>query len=149
MKPLSTPRIALLASQLAEALMTAALCAGEIRDAVLADLGDEAASRLSPARSDRQQRPLLDETTMCVVWNGVTLHLGHTVAFRLLNRLARRPNQYVAHHDLLQDVWHGDSRAITTIRSSVRHLQGKLRAGGMTELAAAIRGHNGHYILEL
>ena len=32
---------------------------------------------------------------------------------------------------------------------SDRRLHGKLRAGGMAELAASIRGHNGRYILEM
>ena len=156
MTPQTTRRIAVLTSQLADTLTTAALCTEEIRAAILAELGDDdvayagrAEFRLSPATSDHQQRPLLDESTMCVVWKGVSLHLGHTVTFRLLSRLARRPNQYVTHLDLLQDVWDGEDREITTIRSSIRHLQGKLRAGGMPELAAAIRGHNGRYILDM
>lgn len=156
MTPQTGRRVAILTSQLAETLMTAALCAEEIRAAVLAELDDDGGSTclldrhgLAPAQPDDQQRPLLDESTMCVIWRGITLHLGHTLAFRLLRRLARRPNQYVTHLDLLQDVWDGEEREITTIRSTVRNLQGKLRAGGMGELAAAIRGHNGRYILKL
>jgi len=49
----------------------------------------------------------------------------------------------VTHLDLLEDVCDGEDRETTTIRSTVRHLQQKLRAGGMPELAAAIRGRNG------
>lgn len=156
MTPETARRVVLLTRQLADTIMTAALCAEEIRAAVLADLDGDgghpaqaAAVHLSPAQSDHQQRPVLDESTLCVIWRGTSLHLGHTLAFRLLDRLARRPNQYVTHLDLLQDVWDGDAREITTIRSTVRHLQSKLRAGGMPELAAAIRGHNGRYILRL
>ena len=83
--------------------MVASLCAEAISDAVLADLGDDRVAgaghsgfRLSPAKLADQHRPLLDESTMCVVWNGLSVHLGHTVAFRLLARLAycghRRPD---------------------------------------------------------
>jgi len=156
MSPATARRIALLTNQLAETLMTAALCAEEIRTAVLAELdggGPGLADRPGPALvspgSNGRHRPLLDESTMCVVWDDKNVHLGHTIAFRLLARLARRPNQYVTHLDLLEDVWDGEDRETTTIRSTVRHLQRKLRAGGMPELAAAIRGHNGRYMLEL
>lgn len=156
MSPATAHRIALLTNQLAETLMTAALCAEEIRAAMLAEfdgdgpgLADCHAPVLAPLGSNSRHRPLLDESTMCVVWDGKTVHLGHTVAFRLLARLARRPNQYVTHLDLLEDVWDGEDREITTIRSTVRHLQRKLRAGGMPALASAIRGHNGRYMLEL
>jgi len=156
MSPATARRIALLTNQLAETLMTAALCAEEIRVAVLAEfdgdgpgLVDRPGFGLVPIGSNGHNRPLLDESTMCVVWDGKRVHLGHTVAFRLLARLARRPNQYVTHLDLLEDVWDGEDREVATIRSTVRHLQRKLRAGGMPNLAAAIRGHNGRYILEL
>lgn len=155
MSPATARRIALLTNQLAETLMAAALCAEEIRMAVLAELDgagpgmdDRSVPVLVPPGSNGQ-RPILNESTMCVMWNNKTVHLGHTVVFRLLARLARRPNQYVTHLDLLEDVWDGEDRETTTIRSTVRHLQRKLRAGGMPELAAAIRGHNGRYILEL
>jgi DNA-binding winged helix-turn-helix (wHTH) protein len=71
------------------------------------------------------------------------------MAFRVLERLSRRPNQFVTHHDLLQEVWEDELLELATIRSTVRHLRRRLCDGGMEDLANAIRGYNGRYILEL
>lgn len=149
-------RLTKLTSQLVETLMTAAICAEEIRteihaeldgsDTIIAGRWGEAALRNSPGIN---QRPILDQSTLCVTWNARSLHLGHTRAFWLLARLSRRPNQYVTHLELLHDVWDDENLATATIRSVVRHLRRRLRDGGMGELAAAIRGHNGRYILSL
>lgn len=146
-------RLNALASQLTEALMTAAICAREIQAAVRteideADVGhrsDESVSR----PSSPVERPLLDVSTLSVIWKRKTLHLGNTLAFRLLARLARCPNQYVTHLDLLRDVWEDEFTATATIRSLVRQLRRKLCGAGWTDLAAAIRGHHGRYILRL
>ena len=70
-------------------------------------------------------------------------------ARELLERLARCPNQYVTHLDLLRDVWEDEYTATATIRSLVRQLRRKLRGAGWADLAAAIRGHNGRYVLSL
>jgi hypothetical protein len=156
MTPDKVRRLDALASQLAEAVMTAAVCAQEIQAVVRTESNSDAHanpghcnSESAPCLTHHMQRPLLDESTLSVIWKGKTLHLGHTLAFRLLSRLARRPNQYVTHSQLLQDVWDDDDLATATIRSLVRELRRKLRGGGMTDLAAAIRGHNGRYILNL
>ena len=147
-------RLQQLASQLAETLMTAVICVEEIRGAVRPELDDDGQHDGPTVRSKANAgyitpRPLLSESTLTVSWKGRTLHLGHTVSYRLLDRLARRPNQYVTHLDLLRDVWDDEELATATIRSVVRHLRRRLRDGGMIELAQAIRGHNGRYILEL
>ena len=146
-------RLNVLAGQLAEALTTAAICAREIQAAVRteideADLGHRSDGFVSrPA--DPVERPQLDESTLSVIWRGKALHLGNTLAFRLLERLARRPNQYVTHLDLLRDVWEDEYTATATIRSLVRQLRRKLRGAGWVDLATAIRGHNGRYVLSL
>ena len=106
-------RLNALAGQLAEALMTAAICAREIQAAVRteideADLGHRP-DGFVPRPPDPVERPLLDESTLSVIWKGKTLHLGNTLAFRLLERLARCPNQYVTHLDLLRDVWEDEA----------------------------------------
>lgn len=56
-------------------------------------------------------------------------------------------NQYIAHHDLLHDVWEDDEWNKSTIRSVIRHSRVHLREGGMADLADAIQCHNGHYVL--
>ena len=155
MTPDKVRRLDALASQLSEALMTAAICAQEIHALVRTQIDSETHIGLgciangSAHFAQDKQRPLLDESTLSVIWNDKKLHLGHTLAYRLLARLARCPNQYVTHLDLIRDVWDDDDLATATIRSLVRELRRKLRSGGMTDLATAIRGHNGRYILML
>ena len=146
-------RLNALAGQLAEALMTAATCAHEIQAVARTEV-DEAGpghhpDGLVPRPPNLVERPLLDGSTLSVTWKGKALHLGNTLAFRLLERLARCPNQYVTHLDLLRDVWDDEFMATATIRSLVRQLRRKLRGAGWADLAAAIRGHNGHYVLGL
>jgi DNA-binding response OmpR family regulator len=140
-------RLDRLASQLAETLMTAAICAKELRSEVRAEMNKEL--RSVPAGETVNRRPLMSESTLSVLWNGKSLFLGHTVYFRLLERLSRRPNQFITHLDLLRDVWDDELLATATIRSGVRHLRQRLRAGGMGDLAKYILGHNGRYILEI
>jgi hypothetical protein len=156
MTPEKVRRLDKLASQLAEILMTVVICVQEIHSAVHSEIGDELPSEIDRFANgfafgfdQNKQRPLLDESTMSVIWNGKKVHLGHTLGFRLLERLARRPNQYVTHLDLLRDVWDDEELATASIRSQVRELRIKLRKGGMADLASAIRGHNGRYILVL
>ncbi|MSR55693.1 MAG: hypothetical protein EXS09_20790 [Gemmataceae bacterium] len=146
-------RMHALVTQLTEALMTAAICAQEIQVAVRTEIADaelgHSRNGMVPRPSDSMERPLLDESTLSVIWKGKTLRLGNTLTFRLLERLARCPNQYVTHLDLLRDVWEDELLSIASIRSLVRELRRKLSNGGLTELAAAIRGLNGHYVLSL
>src|SRR3954468_10271586 len=57
-------------------------------------------------------RPLIialhiDRDRLQVVFHGRTCVLGNTLPFKLLERLARRPNTYVTHEELLSDVWEG------------------------------------------
>jgi DNA-binding response OmpR family regulator len=145
-----------LVAQLEEALMTSAICVKEIRaeldlhDSLERGFSDlQGRGRNCPEARMKTPRPFLDQSTLSVSWRGKSLHLGHTRAFWLLSRLSRRPNQYVTHLDLLHDVWDDEELEVATIRSAVRHLRRRLRDGDMSELAEAIRGHNGHYILEL
>lgn len=156
MSPEQARKLNVLAGQLNEHLMTAAMCAQEICSVARTHIEGAAHAEpgrpvvgLTPNLAPPRQRPLIDESTLCVIWKGKSLHLGHTLAYRLLARLARRPNQYVTHLDLLRDVWDNEDLASATIRSLIRELRRKLRHGGMTDLATAIRGHNGRYMLEL
>ncbi len=158
MTPDTVRRLAMLANQAAAALMTAAICHQEIHATVRAQLDDDVPS--GPGRRDamsasamprEKQRPLLDESRLSVMWKGNVLHLGDTRGFWLLARLARHPNQYVTYLDLVTDVWDDAElkTATASIRSAVRRLRLKLKEGGMSDLAAAVRGHNERYILDL
>jgi DNA-binding response OmpR family regulator len=147
-------RLDVLCRQLTENIMGAALCAQEIATIVRethcgdgrscgSENGHQRRERISPGR------PLMDEPTLSVVWNGRMLHLGHTQGFWLLSRLTRSANQYVTHLDLIQEIWDDDFTDTTVLRAGVRRLRNKLRRGGMGDLADAIVGHHGRYMLNL
>ncbi len=100
-------------------------------------------------RNPRPQRPLVDSSTFSVFWAGKTCSLRRTILFRLAERLARQPNQYITADQLLRDVWEGGIKSPDTIRSAVRHLRQRLSSAGMEDLAAAIHGTGGRYGLIL
>lgn len=145
-------RLAHLANQLVETIMTAAICAEEMRAVISAelDVGDTARDRREgTGPTVVKGRPVVDHSTLSMSWKGKSCHLGYTVLFRLADRLSRRPNQYITPDQLLRDVWEGGLRSPETIRSAIRNLRGCLSLAGMDELAAAIRGHGGRYGLFL
>jgi DNA-binding response OmpR family regulator len=102
----------------------------------------------SPADLSRRQLKI-DPALLSVTFDGKTCFLGNTYPFKLLSRLAQRPNTYVPHHDLLSDVWRG-TRSEEAVRSVVKTLRIKLRDAGLHDLADAIDGRSpGHYALKL
>jgi hypothetical protein len=147
-------RLDVLCKRLSENVMGAALCANEII-AIVHELNGDGGVRTvngvagHPDEKPPALRPLLDESTLSVVWNGIVLPLGHTQAFWLLARLTRSVNQYVTHVDLLQEIWDDEFTDAATLRAAVRRLRKKLRGGGMSDLASAIVGHSGRYMLNL
>lgn len=107
--------------------------------------------RLHPAHSQRsgQHGFVIDPMLLSVTFRGRVCFLGNTLPFKLLCRLAQRPNTYVTYEDLLAEVWHG-VRSDSAVRSVAKMLRNKLRRAGLTELAAAIDGTvPGHYSLKL
>ena len=141
-----------LLNQLTEALMKAVIGVDELRRTMGTEIGLNAHVGQSPSLfvgNDANGRPIVDESTFSVIWKGKSVVLGHTRQFQFMYRLARNPNQYVTHLDLLHDVWENEDLTTATIRSVARHLRDRLRRGGLQELAAAIIGHNGHYTLSL
>ena len=87
---------------------------------------------------------MVDLATFSVHWNGKTCVLGNTLPFRLLERLGRRPNQFIHCDQLLDDVWQG-LRSREAIRSVVKVLKQKLVQAGMDDLAASINGNQPHH----
>ena len=93
--------------------------------------------------------PVAERTTLRILWRGRSCFLGNTLLFRFFERLARSPNRYVSHEDLLEDVW-GGPRESVTIRGVAKRLRDRLMQAGMTELAEAIDGSSSsHYGLIL
>lgn len=103
-------------------------------------IASEVATHLAaPARDDGDVGLIIDQRLLAVRWNGGVCHLGNTIPFRLMERFARRPNQYLSHERLLREIW-GGARSRSAIRSAVRELRLRLIEAGMPELAQAIDG---------
>jgi DNA-binding response OmpR family regulator len=90
----------------------------------------------------------VDPERLQVVFQGKRCELADT-PFKLLQRLAKRPNVYVTHENLLDDVWDG-RRSDAAIRSAIKRLKQTLRRYGLAELAEAIHGSKpGRYRLRV
>lgn len=101
------------------------------------------------ANIDSSTNPVVDEAAFCIIWQDHTCYLGNTLLFWLFHRLAQSSNQYIAHVDLLEDVWHGE-RQSSSIRGVAKRLRDELIAADMEQLATAIDGRvYGHYGLML
>ncbi len=118
-------------------------------------LTEEASADLpGPAQPPPRRHPdgpglVVDEAHLTVAYRGRSCYLGSSLPFRLLARLARQPNRYFTHDELLAEVWDGD-RSPDAIRSVVKTLRQKLRQQGLGDLAAAIDGSaSGRYALRL
>lgn len=154
MTPEQQQRIVHLTAQLGETLMTAAILADEIRTMAQLELGRAPSARTAHIRDAHMAnssclRPLVDDSTLSVLWADKACCLRNTVLFRLARRLARQPNQYIPADRLLCDVWEGGVKSPDTIRSAARNLRKRLIQAGMDDLAAAIRASGGRYGLIL
>jgi DNA-binding response OmpR family regulator len=108
----------------------------------------QAHSGRQPAQTT-QPDVTVDPATLTVSFRGKSCFLGNSLPFRLLRRLARRPDTYVTYEELLSDVWEG-SRSEDAVRSVVKTLRKRLRVAGMAELADAVDGSvPGHYAVKL
>jgi hypothetical protein len=134
--------------QLAEAHAKTVSLLGEIVSALCEVFGLEAASMMatsdwraagSPPGQSSKPIPLADPNTLAIHWNGRTCFLGKTLAFKFFARLARRPNHFVSHSVLLDEVWECQVTK-EAMRSVVKTLRQKLRIAGMEDLASAIDG---------
>ncbi|MCG8449538.1 MAG: helix-turn-helix domain-containing protein, partial [Pirellulales bacterium] len=99
-------------------------------------------------RGKRSHRPRADRDTLSIIWKGKSCFFGYTLLFLFFERLARSPNSYVSHIDLLEDVWGGD-RGASTIRGVAKRLRDRLHEEGMGQVADAIDGSvTGYYGLK-
>lgn len=105
-------------------------------------------SESNAVSSPKQTLRILQESHT-VVYRGQACRFGPTTPFRLLARLARRPNQYFTYDQLIEDVWDGEPRTEAAIRSAIRQLRICLRDAEMGALASAIHGQSRCYGLML
>jgi DNA-binding response OmpR family regulator len=94
-------------------------------------------------------QPIIDTAAKTVTFQGCTCCIGNTLVFRMIERLARRPNQHISFDRLVRDVWDGNAKSDEAIRSLVKELRDRLRKSGMGSLASSIRGQNKSYALVL
>jgi DNA-binding response OmpR family regulator len=92
---------------------------------------------------------IVDPSAKTITFRGCTCFLGNTLVFRLIERLARRPNQFVSFDRLIRDVWDGQAKSDEAIRSLMKELRDRLRKNGMRRLASSIRGQKKAYALML
>jgi DNA-binding response OmpR family regulator len=92
---------------------------------------------------------IVDSAGKTVTFRGCTCCLGNTLVFRLIERLARRPNHFITFDRLIRDVWDGQPKSDEAIRSLVKELRDRLRKNGMRKLASSIRGQKKAYALML
>lgn len=119
----------------------------ELEDPCSTDLLPATVARVSPAPS--VHRPMVDRSTFSVVFRDKTCFLGNTLLFRFFEVLARRPNRYFAHSELLNEVW-GGQRADSSIRNVAKRVRDRLIQTGMEEVAQAVDGSTpGHFVLRL
>lgn len=111
---------------------------------------ERASAQPCPASGNGSSHPpIADTDTFCARWCGKTCHLGDTMAFRVLKRLAHRPNVFVSCTSLLEDLWQPHT-SFDAVRSAVKVLRRKLRDAGMEDMADAIDGSTArHYRLRL
>jgi hypothetical protein len=110
------------------------------------------ASLAQNGRANGRAKPILpfvDHDALSIRWQRSACNLGATIPLRLFDRLCRRPNCFVCHESLLQDVWQGARKSKCTVRSTVRRLKRSLEGSGMAELARSIRCQGGSYALML
>jgi DNA-binding winged helix-turn-helix (wHTH) protein len=90
---------------------------------------------------------IVDAGARTITFRGRTCRLGNTLVFRLMERLARRPNHFVTFDRLIRDVWDQQARSDEAIRSVMKELRRRLRKSRMTKLASAIRGQKKAYAI--
>jgi DNA-binding response OmpR family regulator len=91
-------------------------------------------------------KPIVDQTTFCIVWQGKVCPLGNTLPFRFFAKISARPNRYFSHEELLDAVWEGALVTNSAIRGVAKRLRDQLQEADMGALADAIDGQNrGHY----
>ena len=145
-----TARLAQAAAHLRQAI----LLLEDLAPGIVKGLVPEISTALSPSATSGQsatptangsiRRSIIDENTFSVRWGDRTCRLGNTVAFRLLARLARRPNQLISCETLLDELWDRYTSR-EAVQSAVKVLRRKLTAAGMEDLAAAIDGSTSHH----
>jgi len=110
--------------------------------------GDNVACRESHPSSAAPRSLVVESETFTVRLGEKSCFLGHTVEFRLLERLNRRPGLFVSIDTFRASVWKDEYTAKNTIQRTVCNLRRKLRDAGLTGILID-GGQKDHYRLIL
>ncbi len=137
-----------LLTELREAIQLIQRCINTLEKIADVDLTETDGVSVHPP-NEASLRLEFNENLFQVKWNNLYCDFGPILPFRLLAYLAKYPNRYITHSELLSQVWHA-MRSPGALRSVVTDLRVRLCRAGMSDLAKAVDGHqSGHYGLML
>jgi hypothetical protein len=90
---------------------------------------------------------VVDRGTFSVRWGEKSCLLGNTKEFSLIERLNRRPGEYLSIPALIRDVWDGYEAEKNTVQKTVSNLRKKLKSAGIGDVT--ILAERDHYALKL
>lgn len=88
----------------------------------------------------------IDRDTFSVYLSDLTLKLGYTNEFKVLEVLNKNFGLFVSHSKIIEEVWDNQGES-TNIQRAVSNLRRKLKDAGMNQVL--INAENGHYSLSL
>lgn len=91
--------------------------------------------------------PIVDQDTFSIHYRGKACVLRNTKEFAFFRTLSRRPGIYVSVDRLIYDVWHGDVKSDSAIKTVACSLRKSLMNAGITGLQIDGRTNRRHYAL--
>jgi len=119
-------------------------------DDIVKPVGDMITTDISvvslPSLPDETNVLNIDRDTFSVYLSDLTLKLGYTNEFKVLEVLNKNFGLFVSHSKIIEEVW--DNRGESSnIQRAVSNLRRKLKDAGMNQVL--INAENGHYSLSL
>ena len=100
----------------------------------------------APLLPDETNILKIDRDTFSVYLSDLTLKLGYTNEFKVLEVLNKNFGLFVSHSKIIEEVWDNQGES-TNIQRAVSNLRRKLKDAGMNQVL--INAENGHYALSL
>jgi hypothetical protein len=100
----------------------------------------------APLLPDETNVLKIDRDTFSVYLSDLTLKLGYTNEFKVLEVLNKNFGLFVSHSKIIEEVWDNQGES-TNIQRAVSNLRRKLKDAGMNQVL--INTENGHYMLSL
>lgn len=100
----------------------------------------------APLLPDETNVLKIDRDTFSVYLSDLTLKLGYTNEFKVLEVLNNNFGLFISHSKIIEEVWDNQGES-TNIQRAVSNLRRKLKDAGMNQVL--INAENGHYSLSL